>query len=45
VTAACNQSDRKSQADAVKSALEQADLKGVTVSDDADKNTVTLGGT
>ena len=45
VTAACNESARKSQADAVKQALEQADLKGVTVSDDADKNTVTLGGT
>jgi len=45
VTAACNQSGRKSQAEAVKNALEQADLKGVTVSDDADKNTVTLGGT
>ena len=45
VSAACNESTRKSQADAVKQALEQADLKGVTVSDDADKNTVTLGGT
>ena len=43
-TAACNQS-KKSEADAVKQALEQADLKGVTVTDDADKNTVTLGGT
>jgi osmotically-inducible protein OsmY len=29
----------------VKQALEQADLKGVTVSDDVDKNTVTLDGT
>ncbi len=45
VTAACNQSSKKSEADAVKQALEQADLKGVTVTDDADKNTVTLGGT
>ena len=44
VTAACNESGRKSQADAVKQALQQADLKDVTVSDDADKNTVTLGG-
>lgn len=44
ITAACNQT-KKSEADAVKQALEQADLKGVTVSDDADKNTVTLGGT
>jgi hyperosmotically inducible periplasmic protein len=34
-----------SEADAVKKALQQADLKDVTVSDDADKNTVTLGGT
>lgn len=34
-----------SEANAVKKALEQADLKEVTVSDDADKNTVTLGGT
>ena len=45
VAAACNQTSRKSDADSVKQALEQADLKGVTVSDDADKNTVTLGGT
>ena len=44
VTAACNQSG-KSQADSVKQALEQADLKGLTVTDDVDKNTVTLGGT
>jgi osmotically-inducible protein OsmY len=34
-----------SEADAVKNALKQADLKDVTVSDDADKNTITLGGT
>lgn len=40
---ACTQ--RRSEADNVKKALEQADLKDVTVSDDADKNTVTLGGT
>jgi osmotically-inducible protein OsmY len=45
VAVACNQSSRKSQADAVKQALEQADLKDVTVTDDADKSTVTLGGT
>jgi hypothetical protein len=37
-------SDR-SEADAVKKALQQADLKDVTVSDDTDKNTITLGGT
>jgi osmotically-inducible protein OsmY len=34
-----------SEADAVKNALQQADLKDVTVSDDAGKNTITLGGT
>jgi hyperosmotically inducible protein len=44
--AACTQTNtRKSAADSVKQALEQADLKGVNVSDDADKNTVTLSGT
>jgi osmotically-inducible protein OsmY len=44
---ACNQNDRdtRSVGDSVKNALQQADLKDVTVSDDADKNTVTLGGT
>jgi hyperosmotically inducible protein len=45
VAGACNQSTRRSEGDAVKQALEQADLKGVTVTDDADKNTVTLSGT
>lgn len=34
-----------SEADAVRNALKQADLKDVSVSDDADKNTITLGGT
>ena len=34
-----------SEADAVKNALKQADLQRVTVSDNADKNTLTLGGT
>src|SRR5579862_8088493 len=34
-----------SEADAVRNALKQADLKDVTVSDDADKNTITQGGT
>ena len=34
-----------SEADAVKNALKQADLQAVTVSDDANKNTITLGGT
>jgi len=34
-----------SEADSVKKALQQADFKDVTVSDDVDKNTITLGGT
>jgi osmotically-inducible protein OsmY len=34
-----------SEADAVRNALKQADLKDVSVSDDADKNTLTLTGT
>ena len=38
VAAGCNQTNRKSEADAVKQALQQADLKDVTVSDDTDKN-------
>lgn len=42
---ACNQTNRKSEADNVRQALEQADLKDVHVADDADKNTVTLTGT
>ena len=44
--AGCTQTGTaKSQADAVKQALQQADLKDVSVSDDASKNTVTLSGT
>ncbi len=39
-----DQAGRQSEGDAVKKALEQADLKDVTVSDDAGKNTITLGG-
>jgi hyperosmotically inducible periplasmic protein len=42
--AGCSQTNKKSQADNVRNALEQADLKDVHVSDDADKNTVTLTG-
>lgn len=34
----------RSEADKVKKALQQADLKDVTVSEDADKNTITLAG-
>ena len=45
VAAGCTQTNKKSDADAVKQALEQADLKDVSVSDDTDMNTVTLGGT
>jgi len=45
VAAGCTQTNaKKSEADAVKPALEQADLKDVSVSDDADKNTIRLGG-
>jgi len=42
----CSQTrNNNSQADNVRNALQQADLKDVRVSDDADKNTVTLTGT
>ncbi len=41
---ACNK-DATSYKAPVKAALEQADLKDVTVSEDSDKNTITLGGT
>ncbi len=41
---ACTQ-DHATFKDSVQKALEQADLKGVSVSEDADKNTITLGGT
>lgn len=37
--------DNVSYKDEVKKALEQADLNDVTVSEDQDKNTITLGGT
>jgi osmotically-inducible protein OsmY len=37
--------NQASYKDSVKKALEQADLKDVNVSEDRDKNTVTLGGT
>src|SRR5215467_1721508 len=42
--AGCSQTHKRSEADNVRNALEQADLKDVRVSDDADKNTVTLTG-
>jgi osmotically-inducible protein OsmY len=42
---ACARRDNISYKDDVKKALEQADLKDVTVSEDRDKNAITLGGT
>jgi osmotically-inducible protein OsmY len=42
---ACNKTASNNYKDTVKASLEQADLKDVTVSEDADKNTITLGGT
>ena len=42
---ACSQRDNVSYKDDVKKALEQAELKDVTVSEDQDKNTITLEGT
>ncbi len=42
---ACSRANRASYKDTVQKALEQADLKGVTVDEDRDKNTITLGGT
>ena len=42
---ACSQRDNVSYKDDVKKALEQAELKDVTVSEDRDRNTITLGGT
>lgn len=42
---ACSQRDQVSYKDNVKKALEQAELTDVTVSEDQDKNTITLGGT
>lgn len=42
---ACTQRDKASYKENVEKALEQAELKDVTVSEDQDKNTITLGGT
>lgn len=41
----CSRQSNASYKDDVKKALEQSDLKDVTVSEDKDKNTITLGGT
>jgi hypothetical protein len=45
LTVACSHRDNVSYKDGVKKGLEQAELKDVTVSEDQDKNTITLGGT
>ena len=42
---ACTNHRQTSYKDSVKTALEQADLKDVTVNEDQDRNTITLGGT
>jgi osmotically-inducible protein OsmY len=44
-TSACSKQPDRNYKESVKTALEQADLKDVTVSEDTDKNTITLGGT
>lgn len=44
ISAGCSR-NQVSYKDSVKTALEQADLKDVTVSENQDKNTITLGGT
>src|SRR6266576_1679207 len=44
LTVACSHRDKILYKDDVKKALEQAELKDVTVSEDQDKNTITLGG-
>ena len=43
-TVACSKTSNVSYKDSVKQALEQADLKDVSVSEDKDKNTITLDG-
>jgi hypothetical protein len=43
-TLACSNQSNVSYKDAVEKALQQADLKDVTVAEDGDKNTITLGG-
>jgi hyperosmotically inducible periplasmic protein len=45
VGVACTKTPNTSYKDSVKKALEQAELKDVTVSEDRDRNTITLGGT
>ncbi len=43
-TVACSRTSNVSYEDAVQTALQQADLKDISVSEDKDKNTITLGG-
>lgn len=45
VTLGCSRTNEVSYKDPVVKALEEADLKDVSVSEDKDKNTITLGGT
>jgi osmotically-inducible protein OsmY len=45
LAAACSRASKASYKDVVQRSLEQAGLKGVTVDEDRDKNTITLGGT
>jgi hyperosmotically inducible periplasmic protein len=42
---ACSHRDNVSYQDSVEKALQQSELQDVTVSEDQDKNTITLGGT
>lgn len=44
VGVACTKTPNTSYKDSVKKALEQAELQDVTVSEDRDRNTITLGG-
>jgi hyperosmotically inducible periplasmic protein len=44
-TSACSKQPERTYKDSVKTSLEQADLKDVTISEDTDKNTIILGGT
>jgi hyperosmotically inducible periplasmic protein len=44
-TGACSKQSQPTYKDAVKNALEQADLKDVSVTENVDKNTITLAGT
>lgn len=45
ISLGCSRQSQVSYKDSVKAALKQADLNDVTVTEDQDKNTITLGGT